>query len=243
MTGNPITAGAMIVGLVVVAVIASSTISKRTWKAAGRKANLSPEPNGRIGKPDLSGEIEGRPVRARTIKRKKKGSSSKNSSKVTYTVVEADHAEPTTDGVMIGRKSAGEAAESTDFGSLSVGAEAVGDRFVVVGGGDETLADAVLSNRARNALLSIDDLSYVSVGDPTDTIMKNMPDMSGSFLGSAVEGKMESMLKRKTAGDVSSAAIVTKSVLYDAEELRQQAVAVAAVADAHEEATLAVADA
>lgn len=240
-----------LVGTTVVLIVTGFTfikyLQKRAWKAMGDRTSLTPDGRSLLGNPDLTGSVYGRPVRARTVTRTKGGnanisvgstnSSKDSTSKVTYSVVEADLEEPTDLGVMIGRKEAGEGPDKMDFGSTAVETTALDDRFVVVGGVSEELAEEVLSQRSRSALLDLDELDTLTIGDPTETILEAIPDMSGSFLGNTVENKVESELEEMTGGDTTTVAIETKGVLLDPDELERRVEAVSAVADSFEAAT------
>lgn len=222
--------------LLLVGVLPIQLRKRRVWKRMGRGIGLAPTGGGLLGKPDLTGEVRGRPVRVHTTKRKtSKGDQGTTS--VTVTVIEADLSEPTDVGLMIGRKPAGERAGKTDLGSAAVQNVAVGDRFTVTGTDVEDLAKSTLTAEARDALLNVESLETVTVGDPTGTVMNAMPDMSGSFLGNMAENRLDEKLRERFAGDASTVAHEQRGVLLDADGLEQQVTAAVAVAESFENAT------
>lgn len=226
-----------IVVVVLVGVVVNVVIVNRSWKAMGEQANLTPESGGLpIGKPDLTGTVNGRAVRARTLTRGEGSSATEGTnSSVTYTIVEADLAEPVEDGLVIGLQD-GESDERLDVGNGSVMTTAIDDTFHVVGGGSEDRAKAVLSQRSRNALLDVEELGSLTVGNPIDSVLDAVPDTPGSFIGDAVAGKMESAIRERFPGDARTVAHESKGVLLDPDELEQQAAAVAALAESFEDA-------
>lgn len=217
---------------VLAVVVFVGVLKKREWNQLGRQANLTASGGGIFGYSDLTGTVGGRSVRARTVTRKK-SSGGQGSNSVTYTVVETDLTAPTDQGLMIGRTSPGESVGKADFGDTAVQEQAIDDRFVVVGAGSETLAREVVSGRARDPLLELTSFGKLTIGDPTDTILEAMPDMSGSFIGGKIEDKLEAKL-RGSLGTASTVTYEEKGVTLDSAELQRQLRAVVAVADSFE---------
>lgn len=181
----------VVLGLTVIA-----RIEIRSWTAAGRRAGLSA--SGRslapwrwTSHPDLTGDVGGRAVRVRT-ETERVGYSDGTPDRETITVVEAFLDGPADEGVEIIR--------SDD------------DRFVARSGPND-LAEAVVTPRARDRLLEIENFDSLVVGDTAESD-------DPATVGHRLEGRV-----------------------YDAEELERTVRAVVAVADAFEDAETASIDA
>jgi hypothetical protein len=210
-------------------------LKTRDWKAAGRAAGLGPEGSGLLGKPDLTGTVGGRTVRARTRKKKTGSSGTEGgSSKSTFTVVEADLAEAADRGVIVGH---GDASDAVAFGDVGTQTTEVGDGFWVVGA-EEAFARELLDQRSRDALRALDVEDGLLVGDAAgmmeSTLDEAMGDSRvGNFFASTLAGKA----LEKMAGDAATVSMETKGLVLDAGAVERRAEAVATVADAFEAAT------
>jgi len=215
--------------------IAISVISGNRWAGMEEHTDLSLEGDGLLSSGEYTGEIGGRPVRARTITKKSAKKTEGGSNRTTYTITEADLAEPTTMGIMLGKK--GQQTGLTDFGEMSIESTVVDDRFVVAGAETETLARDLLTRDVRDAVLGVENLDTVTIGDATETITQELPDMSDSMVGGVLQGKMEESISKDFGGTPTTVAIQTKGKLGDPAELNQRIEAVATVADAFERIT------
>ncbi len=181
----------------------------------------------------FSGSIHGRPVRART-ERRKVGGDSRSSNYATFTIVEADLEAPTAESMIFSVKSSdGGLAE---FGeNIPTETTVVDDEFVVLGEPSDTLASEILTARTRDALRAAEDDS-VSIGAAEEHMADHMPDMSDSIVGGLFKGKFEDEFSKQFGGTPTTVAMNTKGRLGDPDELDRRAEAVAAVADAFEDA-------
>lgn len=181
----------------------------------------------------FSGSIDGRPVRART-ERRKVGGDSKSSNHATFTIVEADLEAPITESMLINIKGSENGLE--EFGAnLGTETTVVNDEFVVLGGESGTLATEILTTRTRDALRATEENS-VSIGATAELMTDHLPDMSDSLVGGLFKGKFEEKFDQQFGGTPTTVAINAKGRLGDPDELDRQAEAVAAVADAFEDA-------
>lgn len=223
-----VAAGSVLVGWLVI-----GRHETRSWLAAGRQANLTPEGGGGLlGKPDLTGTINGRPVRARTVKRKKGQGSRDTSSKQTFTVVEADLDSPAEEGLIVTPASGGRTSATRASIEIDPERADVKDDRLAVAGGSEAVAQEVISGRSRSALLDMDGFDLVYVGNASEAVSEMIPDVSDSRLGSWFEGKITD----RVPGDPSTVSTETMGMVHDGDRLRRQVEAVAAVADAFERA-------
>jgi len=234
MPGGPTGMFGGALGVSAVGWAAIGTLRKRSWLSMGRRAGLAPEGGSvlPIGQPDMTGSVHGRTVRARTRSKTTGGGGESGSSKSTFTVVEADLPGPSDRGLFVGRgDSAGGLGD--DVGARHLPTVTIDDEFVVVGDSEE-LARAVLTDRVRDALRAMeDDDDGLLVGD------------AGGVVSDAVSGASDSRLVQaaanrageKFAGDAATVSHETRGLLLDADELERRLEAVAAAADAFEDAT------
>lgn len=227
------------VGLSVAGLALGTLLKGDQWAAMAEETELTPDDSGGLlGEPDLVGTVRGRPVRARTVSRKVQSADRGNNRK-TFTVVETQLDEPTAEAMMLSRRPAGTDPEKVELSGGRAGNEAVDDRFAVVGGVGEEVAERVLTGRARNKLIELDDVGTLTVGDPTGEIMDRMPDMSDSMVGSFFEGQIEGKLAERSPGSRGTVAIQTPGTLRDSDELSRQVDTVVSVADADEDSSAA----
>jgi hypothetical protein len=210
-----------------------SRLRIRSWKRMGRRAGLTPAGGGLLGKPDLTGTVDGRSVTASTYSVKESSGGEGGSSSVTYTLVETDLRDPTTDGYVVGT---GSVAAFDDDIPEQTRTQSVDGEHHVIGDVSAEDAGAVVSHRVREAFEGADGVDAVVVGDPTQAIMGALPDELDGFVGSMMASGIESALADKESFAAGTAAHDAKGLLLDPAELEARATAVAAVVDAHEHA-------
>lgn len=223
-----VTAGLFVAGGIVI-----SQLEKGSWKRAGKQAKLTPGGWGVFGKPPLEGTIDGRPVRARTVKRRTGSSGEGGSSKSTFTVVEAELSATASDGLIL---SPGDAAVlSGESVNVDLGPETttIGEIGVV---GSQPLARDVLTTRVSDALQQPETTEAVYAGNATDLLLDAIPDADGLISG-AITGTMASGIEKRLPSDAGTVRTEQKGVILNATELEAQATAVAAVAESFECAT------
>lgn len=219
------------VALAAVGVLLVSVRETGAWKAAGRRAGLSPDGGGLFGRPDLAGTVDGRTVRVRTVKRRTGSSNEGGSSKTTYTVVEAELDRPAEEGLIVTPASGGQTVSTSASYRIDADRADVADEELAAVGGPEDVARAVVSGRAREPLVAVDDLVYV--GDAAGALKDATGDVSGSRIGSWIQGEAAD----RVPGDPSVVSVETKGLVLSGDRLREQAEAVVATADAFEDAT------
>jgi len=181
----------------------------------------------------FSGSINGRQVRART-ERRKVGGNSESSNYATFTIVEADLESQTTKSMIIDSKGSDGGLE--EFGeNISAESTVVNDEFVVIGEESETLAPEILTGRTRDALRATEGNS-VAIGATKELLSDHLSGLSDSVVGGLFKGKFEEKFDQQFGGTPTTVAINTKGQLGDPDELDRRAEAVAAVADAFEDA-------
>jgi hypothetical protein len=220
------------------------------WAAVGREAGLAPAETGLprpalardddalVGKSVLSATVRGRPVRARVYTRSKEGGADDSSESTTFTVVEADLAQPADHGVIVSRVEGG----VTD---LPEGTTTVHDDPFAALADEASQAEGLLSGDAREALLSVEEFTLLFVGHAEKTVEDAMPDygdqvpdVAGFSVGSMLQEGLESLLSSHVVeGDRQTVTHRMEGVLLDPGELRRQVEAVVAVADVYERAT------
>jgi len=239
----PIDGPFQMVGVAVVLVVAGALVidrlERRAWTAAGERAGLSPRGGGLRSRPDLVGTVDGREVRARTVKRKTGGDGESGSSTTTFTVVETALAEPTDRGFIVTAGGAPTAGTEDLPVDLADRLTTVGD--VAVLGEPGEFAREALTPRAQNAIAAADSLEGVHVGESADVFLEAIEASGGGLAGSMV-GLMETKIKERMPSDAGSVATERKGVVLDAEDLAARAEAVAAVADGVEAALAAESD-
>lgn len=223
-------AGAVAVGTAAAGFVVVAHVKSRAWRAMGRRLNLEIGSGGLglFGTPDLRGTVQGRPVRVGTFT--KRTGSGESSSSTTYTIVEANLDQHVEDGVIVAHDESG-GATLDDYEGMPVEKINLEGGFVAVGA-TEGIADEILTPRVRNALAGPEELGMVSVGNLIDTMMDAIPDTGRVFGWVAEQAK-----KSQPGGDSSTVSIKTKGVILDPEEIQHRLDAVAAVADAYEDAT------
>lgn len=215
---------------VVLGALVVQVLKVRSWRAAGREAGLS-SGFALLRSPDVTGTVGGRPVRAYTHSVRKGGSGESGGRSVTYTNVEAELDGPADVGVVV-TPAAGPSGGSPLDVDLDEAQTAVSDdRLAAIG--PEDAAEAVISGRARQTLLDLDEPGLVFVGDGADALVDALPDTGGSMMGSL----FETAIRKGVPGDASTVTTTDKGLEMDGDALRRRVEAVAAVADAFEGAT------
>jgi hypothetical protein len=221
------------VGLGVGGLLVSALLKGDQWGAMTEETGLAADGGGLLGTPDLTGTVGGRPVRARRVSHKT-NRGTEGSNRKRFTIVETQLANPARESVMITRFPEGSEPSKTDLGGAAVGNTAIDGRFAVTGGAGEGLAEELLTGRVRNLLVDLDDVGSLTVGDPTEQIMEQIPDVSDSMVGRFFEGQLEGSLAERSPGEANTVAIQTAGTLRDGAELQRRLDAVVAVADAYE---------
>lgn len=202
------------------------------WTAAGRRAGLAPAGGGGLyRKPDLVGTVGGRTVRARAVDMHTGGGGNPSSGR-TYTLVEAELDGAADDGLVVTPADGGRTSRMPTRFEIDPGDATVGDdRLAAVG--PEAVARTVLSGRAREALLALDEPTLVFAGDAAGTMRTTLPDAPNS-LADALLGRAAAS---RVPGDPATVSIEKRGLVLDGDALARRAGAVAAVADAFEAAT------
>lgn len=246
MFGAP--AAVLLVGLVTITIL-EGTVQKGAWRKAGRAAGLTPEEgSGSLGRASLTGTVDGRPVRARSETETTVRSGEDASTTRTFTIVEADLDGPTTDGLAVapaeGEVSSGGTTvrvarmlEATS-GEISV-VEA--DELTVAGTG-EALVGSVRSSPGWTALANVEDLKMAYAGDARemlsgalDSAAEDDGGASGWLQTTMADRAREALLERAPEGS-STVSLVALGLAEDGDRLRRKSQAVAALADAVDEA-------
>lgn len=222
-------------GLIIAGVVVIGQFEKRSWKKAGRRANLAPIERSLIGKPTLEGAVDGHTVRAKTVKRKTGNGGEQGSSHSTFTVVEAELDDHASDGLMLGPTD----GSGFDSGSVNVNPTTqVATYEDIAFVGDENLAGEVVTTRVANAIENPDRIGMVFAGDTDGLFSDAMPEPDG-FIAGAVTNKMEESVQKRLPGGPGDVSSELSGVLLDPDELEDQIRAVAAVADSFERAVAA----
>jgi hypothetical protein len=221
-------------GLVIAGVLVVNRLQKRSWVRAGRRTNLAPTDGTLVGKPDLEGTVDGRTVRAKTVKRKTGDSGGEQGSSYnTFTVVETDLARPADTGLVLGPAG----GSAFDSGAVTVDLSAqmatVGDVAFV---GDEDLAREVVTTRVSDALGAAGGVDPVFAGDTDDIVTAAIPEPDGLVAG-ALADKMQETVENRFPGSPETVSIERPGVVLDPTELEENASAVAAVGDSFDRTT------
>lgn len=206
-------------------------LRSRYWMAAGRGADLAPEGGGRFGATEFAGTVHGRPVRVH-VEAVGGGRDSR-----AYTVVSAELSEEADDGVIVSPVADG----GPDVAPFEVAeqADVADDRLAAVGG-SEAATSAVVGGRAREALLAVEDLEQVFVGD--ESVAFEGLEREGVIGGENLDVRRAIVKKYdpeydywgEGTGDASTVTHLSRDAVLDPDELRRQVEAVVAVADAFE---------
>lgn len=212
-----------------------SVLSGSPWKKMQDGANLTLEDSGIFGNGTYTGVIRGRPVRARTKKRKTGQSTEGGSNKTTYTITEADLRGATDRGILISRDNSD--SGRVDVGESTVDQTVINGEFVVTGAESEQFARELLTQEAREAIRALEESNSLTIGDAGEAVISELPAPDSKIAG-FLTGKLTENLATKLGGSATTVAIETKGTLGDSAELNRRITAVAAVADAFEESQI-----
>jgi len=233
--GGPMGGFGIMAGVIIAGVVVIGRLETRAWKKMGRKAGLEPERGlNLLGRPAMTGTVRGRPVRVDSYKVSSGGSGESGGSSTTYTLVEAELAEPVERGFFFG-KHGGESSHILDDLPNELREKRVGDEFYAMGDIPAETAAQLHTPRVSDTFRDPNGAGTVVVGDPTDVIMSAVPDSGGGLMGSFT-GIVESKLRDKAEFDASMASHGRKGLILSAEKLDKQLAAVVAVAEAYERA-------
>ncbi len=225
----------------------------RRWDAIGREVGLSPDESARLTErlstgpggtittdplPDLTGTVNGRPVRVTTYSTAG-GSPESGTSPRTFTVVKATLESPIADALIVSGS-----ADGVESGLAAVATESLPattiDDVVVFGADAEDRGRELLSGRVRTVLESSGASVGAILGDPTDLILEGlMGDMGGQLALMAGEEQIRQRLHEHPAHDPSAVSCSTESRHVDASDLRRQIEMVTALAAAADRVDLA----
>lgn len=228
----------MIIGGGVIWIQPSKFLRRRYWRAAAAEAGLDLADGGMSGPRKYAGTIQGRPVRMKTgtttmfrSSPQPRGEDAKS-----YTLIEAELSQEAAEGVVIGPSEQDAFVTPYDVASY---ADCKENGLVAVGSGDG-LAEAVLTPAVQEALLSIESLNQVYLGNaraagdrlPEDDRMDvGTPAGVTRLVDAAHDTDMNDGDWLGGKGCVSH---LSRGVIFDEEELRRQAEAVATAANVFE---------
>jgi hypothetical protein len=205
-----------------------------SWQDMDEETDLTLGESGVTGRGTYTGVIDGRQVRARTEKRKTGQWTEGGSSYTTYTITEADLDAPLESGIILRRQTEG--GNRMDVGDSSIEQAVIDGEFVLTGVESERLAREVLTREVRQALRAVENLETVTIGAASEVITEELPSMGDSMVGGFLEDKMEAAMTKNVGGTPTTVGIETSGVLGDPSTLDDRTAAVAAVANAFEDA-------
>lgn len=205
-----------------------------SWQDMDEETDLTLGESGVTGRGTYTGVIDGRQVRARTEKRKTGQWTEGGSSYTTYTITEADLDAPLESGIILRRQTEG--GNRMDVGDSSIEQAVIDGEFVLTGVESERLAREVLTREVREALRAVENLETVTIGAASEVITEELPSMGDSMVGGFLEDKMEAAMTKNVGGTPTTVGIETSGVLGDPSRLDDRTAAVAAVANAFEDA-------
>lgn len=231
---GPLTGTGFVVILWVLGAGVISQFEKRSWKKAGKQAGLSPNSRGGVrSKPDLTGTVDGREVRARTVTRKVGGGDESGSDRQTFTVVETDLSGPSDRGlIVIGGTPA---IEADDVPVVDLAGQTTTVGGVAVLGELNDIARDVLTPRAQEAIQRADTIT-IHAGETADIYSNAVQEATGGIAGTFTD-LMEDEFADRIPGDAGTVSTEKEGVVLDRTELERRAQAVAAVADGFEDAS------
>lgn len=214
----------------------SKFLRRRYWQATAAEAGLTTGHGDTAGSRECTGTIRGRLVRVKTGTTTAFRSSTKQT-RESYTLVEAELDRAASAGVVIGPS-----AQDTFVTPYDVASHADCERngLVAVGSSDG-LAEAVLTTRVQEALLPVEPLNQVYVGNARaagdrlpegDRMVVGTPPSVTRAVDAAHSADMEG---GDWLGGNRWVTHLSRDVTLDAEKLRRQVEAIAIVADVFEE--------
>jgi hypothetical protein len=236
---------------VFVAAILNTAFNARVWRNTGRELGLTPEGGINVfAKHDLTGEVDGRPVRVHTYS---EGGGETDSSR-TYTLVEAELDSPLEWSAIVGPadetltdlgRSGGavpdigpEGESLTDVPEMG-GARTVTTRDGLAVWGDlrAERADGLLTPRVERALTDIE--GGVCVGDATGTMIdaiSSMLDEADGLGASLAEGVLDAAAGDRGRTPDATVTNEQRGLVLDGSTLERRVEAVVAAAEAAEQA-------
>ena len=205
-----------------------------SWQDMDEETDLTLGESGVTGRGTYTGVIDGRQVRARTERRKTGQKTEGGSSYTTYTITEADLDAPLESGIILRRQTEG--GNRMDVGDSSIEQAVIDGEFVLTGVESERLAREVLTREVREALRAVENLETLTIGAASEVITEELPSMGDSMVGGFLEDKMEAAMTKNVGGTPTTVGIETSGVLGDPSTLDDRTAAVAAVANAFEDA-------
>ena len=205
-----------------------------SWQDMDEETDLTLGESGVTGRGTYTGVIDGRQVRARTERRKTGQKTEGGSSYTTYTITEADLDAPLESGIILRRQT--EEDNRMDVSDSSIEQAVVDGEFVLTGVESERLAREVLTREVREALRAVENLETVTIGAASEVLTEELPSMGDSMVGGFLEDKMEAAITKNVGGTPTTVGIETSGVLGDPSTLDDRTAAVAAVANAFEDA-------
>lgn len=225
----------MIVGASLLVVRPSKVVRRRYWQATATEAGLTSETATGAETTEYTGTVGGRTVRARTGSTTALAPPNSKDGRA-YTLVEAELTRETADGVILGPSE-----QDVAVTPYNVAAHPDCETAGLVGvSNSDGLARSVLTDRVQETLLDVDDLHQIYAGN-AGVAGNSLPDDDRMVVGTppgitrAVDAAHDDdMQGGDWLGGQRWVTHVTDGVTLDPEELRKQAEAVAAVADAFE---------
>jgi hypothetical protein len=219
--------------LVVLGVLVVLRLERNAWKTAGEQAGLRPRGASLRGKPDLVGTVNGRQVRAHTVKRDTGDGRESGSTETTFTLVETDIADPTTRGFIVSPANGANLGPESVPADLSGQVRSVGDVAVV--GESDAFASEAITPRAETEIAKLNDDENVNAGEAADIFIDAIKQSESGLAGSMI-GLMESKIKDQMPGGPETVGIERKGIILNGDDLEARAQAVVAVADGFENA-------
>lgn len=241
------------IALLFVAALLNTVINARVWRNLGRDLGLTPDGGINIfAKHDLTGEVDGRPVRVHTYSVSSGGGETGSSR--TYTLVEAKLDAPLSWSALVGPPDEGltdlgrsggttpdiapekeSLADAPELGEARTVIDR--DRLAVWGDLSEQRAEALLTPRVERAVTAVD--GGVGVGDATGTIIDAMSEMLDGADGlgaSLAQGMLDAADGSRSEHPEATVTHDQRGLVLDSSTLQRRVEAVVAAAEAAERA-------
>lgn len=227
LPGSPLAGFVAAMAIVFAGFGLSSYLDRRAWKHVGQTVGLQSAGSlNPLTEPDMTGTVDGYPVRVRTYST---GGGSEGSNR-TYTVVEATLRNAVEWSGMVGVRDGWDAAEMPDLGSTQA---VTVDGFVVWGDVSDAVAEDLLTQRVRNALTEVG--RPVAIGETEQLVvgamLEELPDEAESMGQTFAEG-MLNLADDGDDGPTTHAEVRDQGVCLDERELERRIDAATTVADA-----------
>lgn len=192
---------------------------EQVHREAWRRANLTPN-----GEGNFQGTVRGR--RVRVTEDTWQDPMKDDSGRKAATVIETEMRHPAQEGLILDTAPSARLNALSDADPTHVLVE---DDHVAVVGESEERARALLSGRARDALGAIHTIGEFRVGNSSNVVKDPVGTALQSVFG-------EEAVETGLGGDASTVTHTLKGLVVDPDELKRQMNAVAAVANAYEDA-------